>query len=228
VLALSAFAALPAMAGSPARMSVDDVIALLKAGVGEKVVLAQVRATGARPALTVAEILKLKAAGASDDLLAALVDPVSADSTPQATRSFRVFREVNAMGEEVLHITNLDEAGRRIGGEVEHRDPANVTRTGARQRDESLAEDRPAPVIVNIYPPESPAPQDSYQGPYQNFYPGFRAGYGGRGYWPRAGGNHQPRPDFEPGLFSRPAVIDTRPYRQKTAAERNRARFRNH
>ena len=111
-------------------MSVDEVIALLKAGVGEKVVLAQVRATGARPALTVADILKLKTAGASDDLLAALVDPAPAGSIPQAAHQFRVYREVNALGEEVLHITNLAEAGRRIGGEVERRDQGNATRTG--------------------------------------------------------------------------------------------------
>ena len=79
-------------------MTVDDTLALLKAGVSEKVILRQVAATGAHLALSVPQILKLKAAGASDALLAALMGPTTAPAAGGARpegQSIRVYREKN-------------------------------------------------------------------------------------------------------------------------------------
>lgn len=55
------------------RMTLPDLVALLGAGMGDDVILAQVRATGTVFDLSTREILLLHDAGASDALLAALI-----------------------------------------------------------------------------------------------------------------------------------------------------------
>jgi hypothetical protein len=54
-------------------MNVDDVIALLQNGVGEQVILDQVAAEGAHFELTTEDILDLRDAGASDELIRQLI-----------------------------------------------------------------------------------------------------------------------------------------------------------
>jgi hypothetical protein len=230
----------PASATRTTRMmTVDDTLALLKAGVSEKVILRQVAATGTRLALSVPQILKLKAAGASDALLAALMGPTTAPAAGGARpegQSIRVYREKNESGEEVLHVTNLDAAGRRIGGELDdwidsgspHADTL-ASRPADRYAGDA-AESRQAPVIVNVYPPsmENSAGQSVIMdgGVYAGrLYGGYAGGFGP----PRRPACDKPGGALlaEPGLFSRPSAIDTRPYRANTAAQRNRIRFGN-
>jgi len=62
-----------ALAGPVRAMDVDDVVVLLQNGVGEQVILAQVAAEGARFALTTDNILDLRKAGSSDDLIRQLI-----------------------------------------------------------------------------------------------------------------------------------------------------------
>ncbi|HET9480347.1 MAG TPA: hypothetical protein VFP98_01195, partial [Candidatus Polarisedimenticolia bacterium] len=126
---------------------------LLEARIGETIILKQIRATGTRLALNVDALIRLKAAGASDELLEALLDgwdrpgpdgsaqastepeaggsavtsrPGSAPIQAAASSSFRVLSQVNDAGERVLLVTNLDASGRRIGGELEPRSGRNV------------------------------------------------------------------------------------------------------
>ena len=147
------------------------------------------------------------------------LDSPAAGSTQQS--GFRVYRERNAQGEEVLTITNLDESGRRIGGEVEPTAMAGTASTQCARMEEVSAD---PPVIVNIYnvaPAQgaidgygSAEPWQSNQG-----YVRFPAAY-----WPSNGRNHR-RADQPTGLFGRPPVIDIRPYTRATATQRNRAYF---
>lgn len=140
---------------------------------------------------------------------------------PIQQSGFRVYRERNARGEEVLTITNLDESGRRIGGEVESTVMAGTVATQCAHIEEVSAD---PPVIVNIYNvTPSQATIDGYglTEPWQN-----NPGYGrfSTAYWPSAG--RTARSAGQPtGLFGRPPVIDTRPYTRGTASHRNRVYF---
>src|SRR5512144_753395 len=71
------------LAGQAAAMDVDDVIALLEDGVGEQVILDQVAAESAHFELTTQDILDLRDAGASDDLIRELI----LTGTDQGSRS---------------------------------------------------------------------------------------------------------------------------------------------
>jgi hypothetical protein len=73
LIILAAFALAPTMAGSALAMDVDDVIALLDGGVGEEVILDQVAAENAQFALSTEDILDLRDAGASNDLIQQLI-----------------------------------------------------------------------------------------------------------------------------------------------------------
>ena len=82
-----ALAVLAAGLLAPARpawaLTVEDVAQLLRSGVGERVVLEQIEAERARFRLDAEEILALKDAGASDDLLRAMIRTgAAADEAP--------------------------------------------------------------------------------------------------------------------------------------------------
>ncbi|MBU1702733.1 MAG: hypothetical protein KJ831_21530 [Candidatus Eisenbacteria bacterium] len=59
--------------GGASALTVDDVIALLDAGIGEEVILQQVAADGSTFSLDTGDILDIKDAGGSDDLILALI-----------------------------------------------------------------------------------------------------------------------------------------------------------
>lgn len=115
-------------------LTIDQVIALLEARVGEKIILRQIETTGTRLTMTVDTLLSLKAAGASDALLEALQEETTPATAATAVKPapkavpavesiegehpFRVFLMEDEGGGRVVHITNLDENGKRIGGEL--------------------------------------------------------------------------------------------------------------
>jgi hypothetical protein len=68
----------PALVGA---LTVDDVIELLQAGVGEEVILRQMEADGSVFHLDARDILDLRYAGASDDLIEAMI--ATAESEPR-------------------------------------------------------------------------------------------------------------------------------------------------
>jgi len=223
-----------------ATLTVPELVSLLKAGVGEKVILAQVRASGPSPALSAEEIVQLKEAGASDELLEALVAGSSATAPSQVPKGgLRVFRSIGADGQEILNVTNLDEAGRRLGGELPPEPPRRAATPSSWSSPDAGREDsvRDAPIVVNVYPPASGSINGS-EGGYDEgslvrlggVYPGYLAlrGAGFCSRCPDSGRpHHRPAQVDEGGLFSRPPVIDTRPFRAHTAAQRNRIRFGN-
>ena len=266
VLALALlFAASPFVLAAP--LTVDDIVSLVKAGVGEKVILKQVESTGTRLTLTVDGILALKAAGASDALIESLMEVKDQPEAPRAQedpasvaegQSFRIFKSVSEEGEEVLHITNLDEHGRRIGGELTESERRTMI---SRAAEYHAAEPAPEPsysddggrepVVVNIFNPEREyqpveTPQTGYDSGYAHgiypgllatgYYGGFRGGHGGAHF---AGCGHRVR-GFHSGGFNQgfgivtplnstiPQVINTRPFTRGTAHQRNNRVFGRH
>lgn len=155
--------------------------------------------------------------------------PTTEDPGPGPTREggIRTYRERNAQGVEVLYITNLDESGRRIGGEVER---TVMPDTAATQCLREEAVDPGPPVIVNIYT-LAPAQAifdgyDSTESRFVNYgYARFPGAYPSphhiHGQERRHMNAGQPA-----GFFGRPRVIDTRPYSQAPASRRNRVYFR--
>lgn len=180
-------------AAANAPLNIDDVVALLKAGVGEKVILKQIEVTRTRLTLTVEAMLQLKAVGATDAFLEALMGaPADGDAPGPAAGapSFRMYTEQTGDGETILHITNLDDQGRRIGGEVEPTSQRNVVQApdyppAPEPSSYDYDEEEPQPpVIVNVYPPAPSEPASGYNtGAYVSPYAsGLYPGYGGAFY----------------------------------------------
>lgn len=158
-------------------VTLDDVVALLKAGVGESIILKEIGAGGPAFPVGVREVLKLKEAGASDHLIETLLtasrpagDAAALSGVQEAVRpaAYRIYKEKSADGQEFLHVTNLDPSGRRMGGEVaETQDVPNRYDSSGRESGAAPPADRvpqreyqvigeaapPPPVIVNVYPP---------------------------------------------------------------------------
>jgi hypothetical protein len=224
-LALGPAAALPVAwagdqtptAASSRKLTLENIVSLLKAGVGESVILRQVETTSTRLTLTVEGILQLKAAGASDHLLESLqasreMPPAqTAGASPAAETGisvpegapFRILTLVNEKGERVLYLTNVDASGRRIGGELPERTPNLIQERGERdRRSDGDSSDRVAPVIVNVYPPEPAAAEGEPYGdepddqPAYGYgrYPGYLPGLYGYGYGYGRGSYHRHGP----------------------------------
>ena len=160
-------------------------------------------------------------------LLLACVESVGfASAGPVQKSGLRTYQTKNAQGEVILHVTNLDEAGVRIGGELPRSAPPPApveTRCPYDHQDGATP-----PIIVNIYP--ASGADGGYEGYPEGYTPSLDSYYG-RGYVryplsyrPYGTGHHR---NTEPtGLFGRPRAIDTRPYSRGTASQRNRAYFR--
>ena len=254
-------------------LTLNEVVSLLEAGVGETVILKQMKAGRTRLIMTVDALLKLKAAGASDAFMEAILDTAEPAETeaspgpsveraastyepaPEGAPNFRIYTMADPNGAEVIHITNLDENGVRIGGEL--KDPSRPNVLAPSQEpppayDYATRPEEDPPVIVNVYPPA--APQETYRedpryglhsgelypvGVFPGYYPynpGFtpriRTGHGYRGSYPNVY-HYSP-----PGSYShyinnhRPGgshafrrYHSVNPYRRATAHQRNQVIF---
>lgn len=82
------YAAKPA--GRPSPLSLDDVLRLSKAGVGDDVIIAKIKAGGVKASASADEIARMKAEGVSDPVLQAFVSaPVQAAPPPVIYRYYR-------------------------------------------------------------------------------------------------------------------------------------------
>ncbi|MGH9868928.1 MAG: hypothetical protein ACREAA_12280 [Candidatus Polarisedimenticolia bacterium] len=150
----------PLLAGEDATsrpaepVSVDDIARMLRSGVQEDVILMQVNAVGVSSEPTAADLMSLKSAGASDRLLDAILHPAE-------TGPARVIVRVGANGRKVVHLTNLDDSGRRLGGEVPRPARMNVVSEAVARADrrpgrrDARSAERPA-VREPAPPPEAP------------------------------------------------------------------------
>ncbi len=130
------------------EVSFEDLIALLKAGVGESIILRHVALSDAAFEIGVQEILELKKAGAPDSLIEALMPPSEEAGREEAPPAepvvseeapFRIFKETTEDGREVLHITNLDRSGRPMGSSASRSEPVPPNRYRSRESVEEYA-----------------------------------------------------------------------------------------
>lgn len=208
----------PAAAAAP--VGLDRILEMVEAGVGDAIILRQVAAS--RPDFTVGidEVLRLSEAGASDALIDGLMDlagtgePAPADPAPGAgvtaplddEPGFRIYRETGADGNPVIHITNLDATGRRMGGPAPDPEPAPHNAYLSRHddvyvdaRETAAPPGGPAatapPVVVNIFTPDNEPvvikdeSDDPYLRPYvAGYLPGYYGwGRHGRRIWGPSG-----------------------------------------
>ncbi len=246
VIAL-ALIAMPALAASPSPdgpLGLDQILALVGAGVGDAIILRQAAPAGIAFTLGVDEVLALKRAGASDSLIGSLMDmtapaavpgsaaaahPTGAGSLPSGAGSpvepsFRIYPEVDVEGQTVIHITNLDASGRRMGPPAaeEEAPPSNAYES---RRDSEAAEGwepwevdpgygggrsqgAPPPVIVNVFNPVAEAAALSELEPDSRYVSSYDRRYMG-GYLPYQpcshaghGGRHSYGVPSPPGSWS--------------------------
>src|SRR5688500_12781579 len=107
----------PLLAGEPdpprsaEPVSVREIARMLRSGVREDVILMHVNTVGVSSQASTQDLKSLRSAGASDRLLDAILHP-------QETSPARVILRTDPDGQQVVHMTNLDDSGRRLGGEV--------------------------------------------------------------------------------------------------------------
>lgn len=238
-ISLLALAVPAAAATAPGPLGLDQVVSLLKAGVGEPLILRQASDRGLAFAVGVDEVLALKKAGAGDSLISSLMDlaaaqdVTSADAKAESSTAdpdeqlpFRIYTETDDQGHPVLHITNLDASGRRMGGPVRDEQPApqNAYRSRGEPAAEPIAEEPaaaapPPPVVVNVFNPASEPVAVTGEVPVAApvVYPGgYLPGYGyyGRGLigyagvasppgsWSHYKRYHAPDSAAYPGLYN--------------------------
>jgi len=117
-LALAFCSAAPLPAAEP--LTTADMVALLEAGIGSDLVRMQAERTGTRLDPEVEDLLDLTRAGASEELLAFLMEtadmPVAAPLTNEPSPEVRVYLDEDDNGDSAMVLTNLDAGGRRLGG----------------------------------------------------------------------------------------------------------------
>ncbi|HXI01693.1 MAG TPA: hypothetical protein VNI57_00815 [Candidatus Saccharimonadales bacterium] len=238
LLAFSLLAlAVPAAASAPGPLGLDQVVSLVKAGVGEPLILRQASDRGLAFDVGVDEVLALKHAGAGDSLINSLMDLAGATGASQAGAEvapstsdpgeqlpFRIYTDTDENGQPVLHITNLDASGKRMGGPVQDEQPApeNAYRSrgepAAETADEEPASGAAAPppqVVVNVFNPASEPVASTGEVPvvYPGGYlPGYAyygrglLGYAGvpspPGSWSHYKRYHAPESAGYPGLYN--------------------------
>ena len=113
-------------------LMLEDVLDLLGEGVSSNLIAREVRGSGTSFRPTVDILLKLKRAGADDSVLEAIMDanesPMRGEENPppRDRESSRIFSAHDSHGQRVMVLTNLDDWGRRIGGEVANPKPPSV------------------------------------------------------------------------------------------------------
>jgi len=127
VLVLIALGVAPSPAAEP--VSLDDVVRLLDADVGEEIIRKQFRRTGSSIDLGVEDILRLQAAGASDELISFLLDsgaggaastapaeaPLPGDEPSSA--GVQVLQTRTEEGDDAVLLTNIETGPPSAGGE---------------------------------------------------------------------------------------------------------------
>lgn len=173
-------------AGDTGQVDLPTVLEMVETGVGDAIILKQVAAAGPSFDVGIPEVLALKRAGASDALIDGLMElagilpgperassaqagPAGPSSLVDPPENFRISRERDGEGREIIHITNLDASGRRLGGPPPPDDPpaprnAYVSRSGEEWVRDSDATYEPAgsgpreggvpQVVVNVFQPD--------------------------------------------------------------------------
>ncbi len=179
--------------------------------------------------LTSTDIVYLKEQGVSEKVISYLInqDHSSAGKTIEKSDAYRVYYKTDKKGKRVKVVTNLDEKGNRIGGELppEANQPEQTGYTPAYEPPREIY------VTVRQEPPPSP-PEEDYQEPeepaggipvYDSYYPAYYPGYRDRfprrrhccntnlPFDPTANRLLQPNWHFDAGYSTKPRVVPQRP-----------------
>ena len=159
----------PQVFGALRGLDIESLLALVRAGVSEKLIQDQISKTGLAFQPTPASILALKEAGLGRNLLEQIVEVAGLQPSSSAPRqTVRVFERIGADGRRSLIFTNLDEEGNPIRDPVEALrqaleppapPPETPPASSCRDESRSLPAAPAAPlVVIHVEAPLPPAP----------------------------------------------------------------------
>jgi hypothetical protein len=158
-----------------AAVSLEDIVKLSKANTSDEVILQLIQKEGLAKPVTSKEIVYLKQQGVSDRVIQYLMKVSAAEKSESSQENMRSYYTTTKSGKRILIVTNLDENGKRMGGEIPP-DPAPA------QAPEVVYERQPQEIRVVVendsryedrYPVEYPEyVDDRYVMPgYPSYYP---------------------------------------------------------
>ena len=168
-----------------AAVTLEDIVKLSRAKTGDEVILKLIEKEGIAKPVSSKDVVYLKEQGVSDRVIQYLVKLSSADKPVPSGDNLRTYYTTTKTGKRIPVITNIDESGKRMGGEVPPDPaPANPEAYGGAQQ-----EPREIRVIVENdsrrpeYPEPYPEPyveeyvDDRYEmPPFPSYYP-YSTGY---------------------------------------------------
>jgi hypothetical protein len=199
-------------------ISVDEVVKLSKLHTSDEVIIQTIQKGKLDKPLTSKDVVYLKEQGVSDAVISALME--KKDEKIEKSDAWRVYHTTNKKGRQVTVVTNLDEKGHRMGGELP---PEKYVPQEAENKNYQLPQEIHV-TIENAPPPERPERDDYDQEqpppppgvPLYNYgYPSYYLPYSpyGGGYYPNGAAffqhfrhfrNQMPLPGFFPGQFQQP------------------------
>jgi hypothetical protein len=174
-----------------AAISTDEVVKLSKLKTSDEVILQLLQKEGLSKPITSSEVVYLKEQGVSDRVIGYMLKlsrPADSNSLPaQETKStkldhnMRSYYTTGKNGQKVLVVTNLDENGKRMGGEL----PPDIESPKPPQEKKEPQEVRV--VVENPQPSSEYYPQEEYPEPEYvddrynppSYYPPAYPYYGG-------------------------------------------------
>lgn len=101
-----------------ASVSLDDIVKLSETKTSDEVILQLIEKEGLARPVTSKDIVYLKEHGVSDRVVQYLVKLSSTQKPVEAEKNLRSYYTTTKSGKRIRVVTNLDENGKRIGGEV--------------------------------------------------------------------------------------------------------------
>jgi hypothetical protein len=176
-----------------AAVSLDDIVNLSKSKASDEVILRLIEKEGIARPVTSKDVIFLKQQGVSDRVVQYLVKLSSIEQPVGTEKNLRSYYTTNKTGKRIRVVTNLDESGKRMGGEIPP-DPSPVVPETAAYRPEPPQEirivvendSRREDPYIEEYVDDRYAMPDSFYSPYTPYYPY----YPGYPLYPNHGGRH--------------------------------------
>ncbi len=181
-----------------AAVSLDDIVKLSKANTKDDVILQLIQKEGLSKSVTSKDIVYLKQQGVSDRVIQYLIKLSAEEQSAFADKNMRSYYKTTKNGKQIRVMTNLDENGKRMGGEIPpDPEPAQqqapvyehppqeirVVVENDSRRDDRYEEDYPEYVDDRYTMPGFPS-YYPYSTPYYPYYPYNPGHHHGQGYRP--------------------------------------------
>jgi hypothetical protein len=218
-------------------MSTNDIIQLAKLHTSEELMINVIQRSGLDHPLTTQEIIQLKEAGVTERVIQYLLKlstpeteklPGPEGESVQVSKNMRVYQTRDKNGKIITVATNLDENGKRIGGELPPPEPESVQ---PEPQYPEYAPQEPREVYVTVrheneYPDEGYGPPPEAYSPYDYSPYGYSPYYGGypsysTAYYPSVGfPNCPPKNHFGNSYFPNGVTWQIRSQPPKIATSR--------